>query len=116
MTVSTLTLHAEDLASKWGFNDGDIPDHIWDALELEADERLDEIAAHWHDVLRRLVRKHLVPLLPEGVRVYDIETIHNPIRTDHWGKPSDEGTFESAPDIEVTVTINDILTAAEETE
>lgn len=77
-----MALSARDLASKWGFNDGDMPDELWDLLDL-IDERME---VDWHAVLRRVVRARLLPLLsPEvALTVYDIETCHNPIRTDYW--------------------------------
>jgi hypothetical protein len=73
-----LTLYASDLCWKWGFGDGDCPDNLLDYW--------DEIGAeypYWHDALCRLVRKYLVPAMEDAgheVVVYDIETIHNPIR------------------------------------
>lgn len=70
-----LHLFAESLFSKWGFNDGDIPDHIADALD---DAGLPTNG--WRVVLCRLVREHLVPALDQRVEVTEIETCHNPIR------------------------------------
>jgi hypothetical protein len=75
-----VTLYSNDLCSKWGFNDGDPPDDVvaWcDANGVDLYEVVD-----WHDVLRTLVREHLLPALAEHheVEVYHIETQHNPIR------------------------------------
>jgi hypothetical protein len=76
--MNELRLDSESLLSKWGFNDGDEPDPLLDLL----DERglpyptRDE----WTIVLRRLVRKHLIPALDQAVEVVDMETSHNPIR------------------------------------
>ena len=80
MTASAeLTLFSAELCSKWGFNDGDVPDHIWDWCN---ENGIGRISADWHAVLRRLVREHLLPALAEHheVEVYDVETNHNPIR------------------------------------
>ncbi len=101
-TGAGLQLSAAGLASKWGFNDGDTPDELWDLLDGVAPR------VGWTDVLRGLVRKHLVPLLPPGVEVYDVETIHNPIRTDYWGDPFDN---PDTPDIAVTVPWGDVVAA-----
>lgn len=78
-TVSSLHLPSWGLLSKWGFNDGDMPDHIWDWLE----ERIGIDAARdvpWRTVLEALVREHLVPALDQAVEVVTVETCHNPIR------------------------------------
>jgi hypothetical protein len=60
----TVVLRSEGLLNKWGFSDGD----------LVADD-----TGSRHDLLVKLVKKHLLPLLP-GVDVDHIVTIHNPIR------------------------------------
>lgn len=78
----TLTLFTESLFSKWGFNDGDLVgdfllEHLEDDL-LDGYSKVDE-----HRALRFLVRAYLLPALAAGgadVEVYDIETIHNPVR------------------------------------
>lgn len=74
-------LFGESLLSKWGFGDGDvINDWWWDTY----DEPLPDQASH-HDVLRRLVREHLIPAIEAAghtIEVCDIETIHNPIRAE----------------------------------
>lgn len=73
----TLWLPSDDLLSKYGFGDGDEPDAFWDWRD---EHGIEDIA--WHPTLRRLVREHLLPKLDQRVEVYDIETIHNPIRAD----------------------------------
>lgn len=73
-------LSADGLMSKWGFGDGDMPDDVWDHLWESGEHDL-----NWHAVLRILVRRYLLPALEEAgheVTVYDIETIHNPIRAE----------------------------------
>jgi hypothetical protein len=102
-----LRLGADGLASKWGFNDGDMPDELWDILD---DLVIPTDLVNWHEVLRRLVRMHLVPLLPAGIEVYNVETIHNPIRTDHWGDPSGD---PEPPDISVMIPWPDVVAACE---
>lgn len=98
----TVLLTARDLSSKWGFNDGDTPDHLFDYFY--DNDLMDSF--DWHEVLQKLVRKHLVPLLPEDLEVYDMLTSHNPIRTDYWGERPDH---YDVPDISVSVTIEQIL-------
>ena len=73
-----LHLFTESLFSKWGFGDGDEPDHLLDCL----DAAHLKLSSDWHAVLRLLVRRHLVPALNRTVAVYDIETIHNPVRAE----------------------------------
>ena len=78
MSEPSIYLWSDSLQSKWGFGDGDIPDSILDHVGDEVGFALD-----WHAVLRKLVRKHLLPALEDAghsVEVYDIETNHNPIR------------------------------------
>lgn len=88
-----MTLHAADLASKFGFNDGDEPDDVRD-MSLDVD---------WHPVLIWLVRTHLLPLLP-GVEVYEIISIHNPIRA------VDPDRVRGS-DVKVDLTLDDIVAA-----
>jgi hypothetical protein len=71
----TLWLDSSGLLSKYGFNDGDEQDEFWDWRVAQG---IEDIA--WHPTLRRLVREHLMPRLDQQVDVYDIDTIHNPIR------------------------------------
>lgn len=79
---ATLTLHAHELLSKWGFDDGDPPQHILDyAHTVEIDFR--DLIPRWDAVLRALVRQHLLPALAANghqVEAYDIGGCHNPIR------------------------------------
>lgn len=74
--ASGVILHADGLLSKWGFGDGDAPDHYLDWLD---DQHL-PYPEDWHAVLRHLVRTRLLPLIVEDIEVYDIATNHNPIR------------------------------------
>lgn len=73
-----LVLHGEGLFSKFGFNDGDVPDAFQDWL----DDRGVIAPRHdvWHAALVSMVREYLLPLLPTSLQVYEISTIHNPIR------------------------------------
>lgn len=64
MSHITVTLNASDLWSKFGFCDGDL---------------FTDFSGLPHEILVKAVRKHLLPLLP-GIEVYEIQTIHNPIR------------------------------------
>jgi hypothetical protein len=74
--VTDLVLRADGLLSKWGFNDGDEPDWLLDAL----DERGLTYPADWHEVLWRLVNEHLLPALDQRVELVRIQTNHNPAR------------------------------------
>lgn len=75
--AETVTLFSSSLLSKWGFNDGDWPDDVWDIL----DERgATDLVDHWHDVLIELVKTRLIPALDQQVVVVEMQTNHNPIR------------------------------------
>jgi hypothetical protein len=75
-----LVLWADDLYSKWGFGDGDLPD----ALEEWLDDERQGLAWFdrnaWHSVLIRLVQTFLIPRLDQAVTVCLVDTLHNPIR------------------------------------
>ena len=100
-----MVLSAAGLASKWGFNDGDVPDELWGLLDVADPDGSSDW--DWTDILRRMVRERLLPLLP-GVEAYDVETSHNPIRTDHWGDPACY-TPRSIPDVSVVVPWSELL-------
>lgn len=75
MSAGGLTLHAECLLSKWGFDDGNVPDDYFAWL----DERGEPWPERWHETLAALVRSRLLPLIAEDVEVFEIDS-HNPIR------------------------------------
>ena len=102
--MSGMFLDAESLASKWGFQDGDMPEEFYEwliaaGISTEMD---------WHRVLVQLVRDRLLPLLPD-VQVYEIETSHNPIR-------ATQETWDSAYASGVSVIVDwaDVLATARE--
>lgn len=71
-----VTLHAQSLLSKWGFNDGDVPEGYLDWLDEHGLPYPDD----WHGLLRLMVRTRLMPHIREDVQLVSISTIHNPIR------------------------------------
>ena len=75
--VTGLMLRSDGLLSKWGFGDGDLPDTVWDLIDAHG---IDYAALDWHRVLTQLVRERLLPALDQRVEVYEIDTIHNPVR------------------------------------
>jgi hypothetical protein len=77
----TLELFAWGLLSKWGFGDGDMPEEVMDYLDAVGRGH-EYVDVDWHVALRKLVRRYLLPALAEHhqIEVYDIDTIHNPIR------------------------------------
>lgn len=88
--MTTYTLKASDLASKWGFSDGDLFDHMIDNT------------AESHHVLYMVVKKYLKPLLPERLELNFVYTHHNPVRaSEEWAE------FCRDSSVEVTVTIEE---------
>lgn len=80
--VLPFALDDHDLRSRFGFGDGDL---FWDFLYdrgYDPTYEIDPFTTLNHAVLIRCVRRHLVPLLPADAKVYEIGTIHNPIRCD----------------------------------
>jgi hypothetical protein len=75
--VDDLVLMAAGLLSKWGFDDGDMPDAVDDRLFSQGHEVPSDV---WRRTLARLVREHLLPALDQHVEAVEIDTIHNPIR------------------------------------
>jgi hypothetical protein len=70
--TETITLYADGLLHKYGFEDGDI---MWDVIHehgLDVDH---------HHLLIAVVERLVLPLLDQEVDTYTIEaTLHNPIR------------------------------------
>lgn len=67
-----MRFYPNSLLSKWGFHDGDILDDIaWDN-KIEVD----------HDALIRIVKKYVIPKIKNKIKVFEIGTIHNPIRAE----------------------------------
>jgi hypothetical protein len=74
-TEPSLTLHTDDLLSKFGFNDGDDPEDWLDYCDANGID-YNEIEFP----LVQLVRQYVLPVLDQRVTVVEIETLHNPIR------------------------------------
>lgn len=72
------SLDPEDLAVRFGFNDGDYPRHVW-PLEFR-DEIPKDIG--WHPVLFEIVKRHVLPTIavPDGYELRFVGTAHNPAR------------------------------------
>lgn len=82
---ATIRLDTAGLLSKWGFGDGDcLDDLLWDMVDdgtLTLDERRAGSGIDFeHGVLVRVVREFVLPAIEQTVEVYEIGTIHNPIR------------------------------------
>ncbi len=61
------------LLSKWGFGDGSMLDDLIFDAGIELDE---------HELLIRVVRSFVLPQIDQHVDVFEIGSIHNPIRAD----------------------------------
>ncbi|WP_433355598.1 hypothetical protein ACQP25_17165 [Microtetraspora malaysiensis] len=77
------------MLSKWGFNDGDVPDDLLDYC----DDRGIPSPDGWDEVLHTLVVERLLPALDQRVEIVRVGTSHNPVRaltvdgvdvTDEW--------------------------------
>lgn len=66
-----MRIYTSGLLSKWGFGDGDL---LWDFLYDHGIKVDDE------PVLVRVVREHVLPAIDQQVDVYEVCTIHNPLR------------------------------------
>lgn len=104
--MKTLHLHAESLASKFGFMDGDIVSLFCEENNIESEIKDKDS----HDVLIKLVRKHLLPLVSH-VKVFEILTLHNPIRCE------DDFIDEMRhSNVQVEVGLEEVLQCIKETE
>lgn len=72
----SLWLPSDDLLSRWGFNDGDLPEGVSNYAEFVGYS----FVSAWKDVLCVLVRQHLIPVLEQRVSMVDAQTAHNPAR------------------------------------
>ena len=104
MKGNVIRLRAASLASKFGFGDGDILDYFCEDNNISLDER------DPHQILIKLVRLYLLPLIPH-VQVYEIGTMHNPIRCEVQFVEELQGS-----DIYVDVTIHQLIQCINETE
>lgn len=69
-----MLFHTESILSKWGFDDGDmLDDLLWDN-GIELDDK--------HKLLIKVVREKVLPEIKQHVEVFEIGTIHNPIRAE----------------------------------
>lgn len=109
----TLRLSVDGICSKWGNGDGDTPDHLLDYWD---DIGVDYNSIDWHEVLRKLVRSHLVPAIEAAghtVEVYDIDTCHNPVRASTIdGMQIDDYANDAPFELDVTVPYADVAEAA----
>lgn len=94
----TFQLHGFDLRSKFGFSDGDLLHEVLFDNELTEHEDVGQ-----HEVLVEVVKRYLLPALPEKIEVEEYCTCHNPIRQKGWPDVvcNYEGAFEKT---RVTVT------------
>lgn len=104
--MKIIHLQARSLASKFGFMDGDIVSLFCEENNIES-ELKDKDS---HDVLIKLVRKHLLPLVSH-VKVFEILTMHNPIRCE------DDFIDElRQSNVQVEVVLEEVLQCIKETE
>jgi hypothetical protein len=107
-------MYADDLLSKWGFEDGDrLSDFMYDNKSEFEDK------VNGHELLEELVKRYLLPLLKDKVEIYFIQTIHNPVRAEmingryyrnHY-EHDDDGLLG---DVSVELTLDEIEAVAKE--
>lgn len=106
---------SDGLLSKWGFDDGSLPDSYLDWLDEQGLDYPDDDT----EILRTLVRERLVPALDQHIELVDIETSHNPIRASRVdGVDVEDCWYGKQPNPELTpdavfVTYRDVLDLAE---
>ena len=113
-----ITLHARDVLSKWGFDDGDLMLH---------DQRCRAILEEFqgvtsHELLVAVVRRCLLPRLHQHVELAELVTLHNPARAesvdgvklDGYGSPVDGDDYvDLTPDL-IVVALDEIRAIADE--
>lgn len=80
-----LALPARSIGNKWGFNDGDTPDPLYDMLFDWYETIPRQAGQFWRPTLWRLVNEHLVPAVVAAMdvalpRLSYMPGIHNPVR------------------------------------
>lgn len=118
-----LVLASRDLLSKYGFNDGEVPEELTDLMDEAGQPPTRQVWDVWVDVLRHLVRAHLLPALDQSVEaVVDVLPPHNPIRasrvdgldvTDEWSATPSRATLSPES---VTVPYSTVMDAIAEHE
>ena len=99
MREPSVVLDPNDLLSKWGFADGDAVSNAADQTDLPIPE-WERVLSVSHDVLTVLVRRFLVPTIPNKVELCELSTMHNPIRA--WfvdGVDVSDRWYDSASDL-----------------
>lgn len=109
-----MRLSADSLLSKWGFNDGEVPDGLLDWC----DARDMPYPEDWHATLVYLVRTYLVPVLDKQIELVEIRTSHNPIReatgdAAEWWEVEPVSAWD-APEPQVVVPYEVVMAAAVE--
>lgn len=92
----TIRLHVSDLASKYGFSDGDVTYDPLDELGFDSTADVpyesnfpgEPTRFLGQVVLEELVRRHIAPLVPEIEISYDVNCIHNPVGV--WEEVAEE--------------------------
>jgi hypothetical protein len=111
-STRAILLHSDSLSSKWGFNDGDEPSDFLDWLDDHTEGGNAYVSIDtWQTALRTMMRTYLAPLLPNDVKLIDIDTSHNPIRADSIsGEDVDwyEGPPKVTPPVQVEVPFEDV--------
>ncbi|HVX46338.1 MAG TPA: hypothetical protein VHC49_20770 [Mycobacteriales bacterium] len=114
--TDALRLDPDSLLSKFGFNDGDVPD---DYEEWQAGQGIAPVdwirEGDWHAILAELVRTHLLPRLDHAVTVTEMAGNHNPVRAiEIDGEPAPD-RMEWEPEY-VDVPFADVQRVADDTE
>lgn len=113
--TAPLLLHGSCLLSKFGFHDGEIlDDWWWEQCDADPPWPDDREAA----ILQRLVRTHLLPALEAAghtTDIYEIESIHNPIRASTFDGHDIDGYADRdhLTDVAVSVPAAEVLAAVE---
>lgn len=77
-----LTLDSRYIDDKFGFNDGDVPEAVIDMVDTYHGKYVHVERFVWHRVLMHLVQTRLLPALGNpSVDLYQMNSLHNPIRT-----------------------------------
>lgn len=110
-----IVLRASGLASKWGFEDGDL---LFDVLaDFEPIEGEEFHLSFEHEVLAQLVEKRLAPViereLGESISLVRISTIHNPIRAEGESWTAVNNSRPEWDNVKVELTKDDVLREAE---
>jgi predicted nucleic acid-binding protein len=104
-----MRFHTADFINKWGFEDGD----ILQSLILAAGVDIEKVSGH--EILRKVLERHVLPQIKNDLEIHWIATLHNPARAFKVDGVSVDDHTISHPELKIEpqyVDVSDAIIAA----